>query len=101
MQSELTRGFQQFLDVAEKAVREAPARVEAFPDPKLAGSTRYLVSGSLPAVQAASSNLLEMVDVALGGKPGRGHMIGPMRDGSVDGRAEWIAIVWVYVEPSP
>jgi hypothetical protein len=112
MQSELTRGFQQFLDVAENAAREAPARVEAFPDPKLAGSTRYLVSGTLPAVQAASSKLLEMVDaengaVAFGEKVGRGHMIGPMRDGSVDGRGEpdrpgmWVAIVWVYVEPSP
>ncbi len=99
MQSELARGFQQFLDMAQDAARESPARVEAFPDPKLPGSTRYLVSGSLLAVDTASRQLLEQADVALGGKPGRGHTIGPMRDWSVDGRAEWIAIVWVYVEP--
>lgn len=93
MQSALARGFQEFLTTAANAMRDHPARVEAIPDPKVAGRIGYLISGPRLSVESMCRRLAETVDTALGGKPGHAHFTEPVRDGT-----EWVAVGWVFVE---
>lgn len=69
-----------FLAASARSLRDHPAHVEAFPDPKVPGLTVYLVSGELLSVQSMCLRLMETVDVALGGKPGRASFRTPIRD---------------------
>lgn len=57
-----------------------PVRVEREDDPNTPGRSAYRISGpSEAAVQDEIRKLMDSVDVAFGGVPGRAQFIGPRR----------------------